>query len=98
MAMHARILAWRIPRTEKSGRPQSAESQRVGHIQHDPACTDAGLFLACGSSTSVRTEHQGGAAARVGGTQVAPRVQGHGLPQPQELRPYQSLCLASGSW
>ena len=98
MATHARILAWRIPQTEKPGRPQSTGSQRVGHNQSDPACTDAGLFLACGNSTPVRIEHEGGAAAQLGGTQVAPSVQGHGLPQPQELWPYQSLCVASGSW
>ena len=31
MAPHANILAWRIPWTEKPGRLQSMESQRVGH-------------------------------------------------------------------
>ena len=31
MATHFRILAWRIPWTEKPGRLQSMESQRVGH-------------------------------------------------------------------
>ena len=30
-ATHSSILAWRIPRTEKPGRLQSIESQRVGH-------------------------------------------------------------------
>ena len=30
MATHSSILAWRIPRTEESGRLQSMESQRVG--------------------------------------------------------------------
>nr|XP_020753576.1 gamma-aminobutyric acid receptor subunit gamma-3-like [Odocoileus virginianus texanus] len=47
------------------------------------------LFLVCGSSAPVRTEHEGGT--------VAPSVQGHRLPQPQELWPFQSL-LASGRW
>ena len=31
MATHSSILAWRIPRTEKPGGPQSIGSQRVGH-------------------------------------------------------------------
>ena len=30
-ASHSSILAWRIPWTEMPGRPQSVESQRVGH-------------------------------------------------------------------
>ena len=31
VATHSSILAWRIPRTEESGRLQSKGSQRVGH-------------------------------------------------------------------
>ena len=31
MATHSSTLAWKIPWTEKPGRPQSAGSQRVGH-------------------------------------------------------------------
>ena len=31
MATHSGILAWRIPLTEVTGRPQSMRSQRVGH-------------------------------------------------------------------
>ena len=31
MATHSSILAWRIPWTEKPGRPQSMGLQRVGH-------------------------------------------------------------------
>ena len=31
MATHSSILAWRIPRTDKSGELQSMELQRVGH-------------------------------------------------------------------
>ena len=31
MATHPSILAWEIPRTEKSGELQSMGSQRVGH-------------------------------------------------------------------
>ena len=30
-ATHSNILAWRIPRTEEPGGPQSTGSQRVGH-------------------------------------------------------------------
>ena len=31
MATHSSILDWRIPWTEKPGKVQSMESQRVGH-------------------------------------------------------------------
>ena len=31
MATHSSIPAWEIPWTEEPGRPQSMESQRVGH-------------------------------------------------------------------
>ena len=31
VATHSSILAWKIPRTEDSGRLQSMSSQRVGH-------------------------------------------------------------------
>ena len=31
MAIHSRILAWRIPWTEEPGGPQFMGSQRVGH-------------------------------------------------------------------
>ena len=37
----------------------------------------------------MRVEHEGGAAAWVMGTLVAPSVQAHGVPQPLELWPYQ---------
>ena len=88
------ILAWRTPSlTEKPGRPQSTGSQRVGHDRSDPAGIDARL-LACGSSAPVRVEGEGGAAGWLVGTLPVPSVQGHGLPAPQELRPYQSLFLS----
>ena len=48
-------------------------------------------FFACGSSVPVRVEHEDGTAASVTGTLAVPSVQGRGLPQPQELWPYQSL-------
>ena len=56
------------------------------------------IFFACGSSAPVRVECEGGAAAWLVGTLVAPGVQGHGLPPLQELWPYQSLFRASCSW
>ena len=31
MATHSNTLAWKIPRTEEPGRPQSMGLQRVGH-------------------------------------------------------------------
>ena len=48
-------------------------------------------FFACGSSDPVRIKREGGMAAWVEETLMAPSVQGHRLPQPQELCPYQSL-------
>ena len=41
----------------------------------------------------MRVEHEGDAAAWVTGTLMTPNVQGHRLPQPRELWPYQSLFL-----
>ena len=69
----------------------STGSQRVGHDRSDPVRINIRLFFACGSSVPVRVEHEGGAAAWLLGTLAAPSVQGHGLPPPQELWPYQSL-------
>ena len=44
-------------------------------------------------------EHEGGIAAWLAGTLAVPSVQGHGLPPPQELWPYQSLFFrASCGW
>ena len=76
--------------TEKPGRPQSTGLQRVGHYRSNPVCIDED-FSACASSVPVRVEHESGAAAWLLGTLVAPSVQGHGLPLPQELWPYQSF-------
>ena len=47
--------------------------------------------FACGSSAPVRVEHEGGTAAWLDGTLVAPSVQGYGLPPQQELWRYQSF-------
>ena len=41
----------------------------------------------------MRVEREGGAAAWLVGTLAAPSVQGHGLPTPQKLWPYQSLLF-----
>ena len=49
------------------------------------------IFFACGSSAPVRVEHEVGTAAWLVGTLAMPSVQGHGLPPPQELWPYQSF-------
>ena len=48
-------------------------------------------FFACGSSAPVRVELEVGTVAWVAGTLAVPSVQGHRLPQPQELWPYESL-------
>ena len=56
------------------------------------------VVVACGSSALVRVEREGGAAAWLAGTLAAQSVQGHRLPPPQELWPYQSLFPASCSW
>ena len=67
---------------------------KVVHDQSDPASIDARFFFfffARGSSAAVRVEHEGATAAWLPGTLAAPSVQGHGLPPPQELWPYQSL-------
>ena len=52
-------------------------------------CLDARLLLACGSSAPVSAECEDGTAAWLVGTLAVPRVQGHRLPLPQELWPYQ---------
>ena len=77
--------------TEKPVSPQFTASQRVGHNRSDPPCIDARHFFAHGNSAPVRVEHEHGTTAWVMETLVAQNVQGHGLPLPQELWPYQSL-------
>ena len=51
-------------------------------------------LFACGSSAPVGVECEGGAAAWLAGTLAVPSVQGHGLPQLQELSPYQNFFLS----
>ena len=48
-------------------------------------------FFACGSSAPVRVEPEGGTADWLVGTVAMTNVQGHRLPPPQELWPYQSF-------
>ena len=64
--------------TEKLGRPQSTGSQKVKRDQSNPAHIDTNFF-ARGRSAPVRVEHEGGAAAWLVGTLMAPSVQGYGL-------------------
>ena len=65
MATHSSILAWEIPRTEESGRPQSTGSQRVGH---DLTTKKQPTFWRRGSSyphlAGGETEAQGGKITR----------------------------------
>ena len=76
--------------TEKPGRPQATGSQ--SRKQPKWLCAHrCKTFFACGSSAPERLEHEGGTAAWLAGTLVAPSVQGQGLPPWQELWPYQSL-------
>ena len=57
------------------------------------------LFFPLWQLFPVRVEHEVGTAAWLAGTLAAPSVQGHRLPPPQELCPYQSLfSKASCSW
>ena len=48
-------------------------------------------FFACGSSATVRVEHEGGTVTWLAGSLVILSVQGHSLPPLQELWPFQSL-------
>ena len=67
--------------TDKPGRPQSTGAQRVRHYRGDPVLTGVRLF-ACGSSTPVRVENEGHAAAQLAGTLMTLNMQGHGLLPP----------------
>ena len=44
MAIHSRILAWRIPWTEEPGELQSIGSQSIGHDRNSLAATAAMKF------------------------------------------------------
>ena len=62
-----------------------------GTLPKRPCAHGRKTLFACGRTALVRVEREGRAAAWLVGTLVAPRVQGHGPPLPQELWPYQSL-------
>ena len=80
-------------------RDHSTGSQIVRHDRSDPVCIDPTLFYACGSPAPARVAREGGAAAWLAGTPAALSVQGHGLPLPQVLWPFQSLFFwSSCSW
>jgi len=55
-------------------------------------------FSVCGSSSAVRIEREGGAAAGLAGTLASPSVQGHRLLPPQELWPWPVFFRASCNW
>ena len=44
MAIHSSVPAWRMPWTEKPGRPQSKGSHRVGHDCSDLAAAAGSLY------------------------------------------------------
>ena len=79
--------------TEKPGRPQSTGSQSWTLLKQ-PCAQRHKLPFAGHSYAPGRVEHEGGAVAWLIGTHMAPGVQGHGQPLPQELWPYQSLFLS----
>ena len=62
MATHSRILAWRIPWTEKPDRLQSMGSQRVGH---DWATNTHRVFAHKGLIKSARKQSHNGMPATV---------------------------------
>ena len=49
------------------------------------------FFFACDNSAPVQVVCEGGTADLLVETLAVPSIQGHGLPPPQELWPYQSL-------
>ena len=83
MATHSSVLAWRIPGTGEPGGLPSMGSQSQTQLKR--------LSSSSSSSALVRVEREGGTTAWLVGTLAVPSVQGHGLPPPQELWPYQSL-------
>ena len=75
----------RIPDREASLREIAYRVAKFWTLLMRPYTHRRKTFFACGSSAPVRVEHDGGAAAWLVGTLVAPSVQGHRLPPPQEL-------------
>ena len=54
-------------------------------------CVETRFLFAFGSSAPVKVELECGTAAWLVGTLLAQSVQGHRLPLPQKLQPYQSF-------
>ena len=89
--LRSSVLAWRTPDREA----WQATVYRVTKSQTRLKTLHVEMqdFFPCGSSASVRTGREGGAAARLAGTLAAPSVQGLRLPLQQEFSSDQSLFL-----
>ena len=85
--IHSSILAWRKPWQRSLGGHSSRVTESWTRPKR-PCMLRCKIFFACGSFTPVKAERQGGPAACISGTLAVPSVQGHRLPQPQELWPY----------
>ena len=93
--IHSSILAWRTPFPDREAWQATVYRFAKSWTQPTrPSTHRHKTILAYGSSVPVRVECEGGAAAWLVRTLVAPSVQGHGLSLPQELWPYQSLFLS----
>ena len=78
------ILAWRTPLPDREA--WWAIVYRVTKswtLPKGPCVPRHRTFFACGISAPVRVEYEGGTAAWLVGTLVAPNVQGYGLAPPQ---------------
>ena len=89
------ILAWRnlLPDRE-AWQATVSRVTKSRTLPEQPRVQRRKTFFACGSYAPVRVDRDGGTAAWLAGTLAAPSVQGHGLPPPKELWPYQSLFLS----
>ena len=93
------ILAWRTLLPDREA--WQAIVHRVAKnwtLPKRPCTHRRKAFFGCGSSAPVRVGCEGDTAAWLAGTLVAPSVQGHGQPPPQELWPYRVFSRVSCSW
>ena len=88
--IHSSILAWRTPLADREAWQTTAYRVAKSWTLLKRPCMHR-CRTHCGNSAPVRVEHEGVTAASLARTLVAPSVQGHGLPPPQEFWPYQSL-------
>ena len=88
--IHSSILAWRNHLTESWQATVHRAAKSWTWLKW-PCVHRCKTSFACGSSVPLRVKHEGGTATWLVGTLVAPSVQGHRLPLPQELWPYQSF-------